>query len=80
MAKKCPKCGRDMHKAYGGWICGICAYEPEEHDRFCCDCKYWHRLGIDYSQGVCDNLVEVDGREPGDDFGCIMWEKKGEQC
>jgi len=30
MAKKCPECGRDMHKAYGGWLCGVCAYEGGE--------------------------------------------------
>ena len=77
--KKCPTCGRDMHYGYGGWLCGICAYEAEDIG-LCEDCKHWNRYGIDYSQGSCDNMVDVDGKGTDDDYGCTLWEATEESC
>ena len=86
MNKKCPTCGRDMHKAYGGWVCGVCAYEPEDNliGGVCLDCKHWEDAG---NYGVCDLFSEdITGQLCTDwgpimtkpNFGCVEWEAKEE--
>ena len=76
--KKCPTCGRDMHYGYGGWLCGFCAYEPE--DKFiggtCEDCKYYSNGVLGAGNGNCSKGIDIRGNGTPSDFGCVMWKNR----